>query len=109
MEMRARKRQKIVGTDDGSDSDERDKDWIPEENEADQIHSPVRDNDKSLPDDTEFDSTEGFKLIAAKSIKQSNHLIWTMFGQLMKNNKIVDRNKDRIYCIRCFENKKFKA
>lgn len=105
MDIRPRKKQKtIIETDD----DERDEDWIPEEEEGNQIHSPEHDKDKSLPDDSDFDSTDGFQLKVVKTVKQSNHLVWSMFGHLMKNNKIVDRVKNRIYCTKCFENKKFK-
>lgn len=108
MDMRPRKKQKTIIE---ANDDERDEDWVPEDDEEDanQMHSLHHDNDKSLPDETEFDSTEGFQLKIIKSMKQSNHLIWSMFGHLMKNNKIVDRVKDRIYCNNCFASKKFKA
>lgn len=65
-------------------------------------------SDTSLPDDCEFSSTEGFQLKPVKTMKQSTHLIWTMFGHLTKDNKKVDKVKDRIYCIKCFEKKDYK-
>lgn len=60
------------------------------------------------PDGLNFDSTEGFTLKTIKTMKQSHHVIWNHFGQLMKNGKVIDRIRDRVYCIACFEDKKFK-
>lgn len=109
---RLRKRKKpntIIESDDENNSDvERDRDWVPKDDETDRNQSNEGGNDTSLPEDTEFDSTEGFRLKTVKTMKQSNHLIWTMFGRLMKNDKNVDKVKDRVYCIKCFEKKKFK-
>lgn len=108
--LRGRKKRKsLVETDDEHDPVvEIDHDWVPDEDETEQIQASENDNDKSLPEDIEFDSTDGFKLKIVKAMKQSNHLIWNMFGQLLKNDKPVDRVKDRIYCNKCFEKKKFK-
>lgn len=83
-----------------------DADWSPDQDEREQLQTPA--NDTSLPEELEFDSTEGFNLKIIKSVKQSHHVIWSRFGILMKNGKAVDRVKDRIYCIACFEKKKFK-
>lgn len=109
-EKRRKKQNPIVECDTDDDdnirSAQNDPDWNPKEDEID--HHPTLDNDTSLPEDTEFDSTEGFRLKVIKNSKQSSHVIWNMFGQLNKNDKPIDRVKSRIYCIRCFEKKKFK-
>lgn len=84
-----------------------DADWSPDQEERDQLQTPAS-NDTSLPEELEFDSTEGFNLKTIKSVKQSQHIIWNRFGHLMKNGKTVDKVKDRVYCITCFEKKKFK-
>lgn len=110
--MRPRKKQRTtIESGDDERSMENDENWTPDEEEEARERDYIRslEHDKSLPDETEFDSTEGFQLKIVKSMKQSNHLIWSMFGYLMKNNKTVERVKDRIYCTKCFENKKFKA
>lgn len=114
--LRTRKKQKtIIESDDEYDLDaENDRDWLPDEDDDDDKIRKNRsslnsnENDTSLPDDCEFCSTEGFQLKAVKTKKQSSHLIWTMFGHLMKDNKIVDKVKGRLYCIKCFEKERFK-
>lgn len=83
-----------------------DTEWSANQDEREQIQTSP--SDTSLPEEIEFDSTEGFNLKTIKSVKQSHHVIWNRFGLLMKNGKIVDRVKERIYCITCFEKKKFK-
>lgn len=107
MDLRPRKKSKTTtdSDDENCGSAETDLEWTLEQNEA---NGAENDNDTSLPD-TEFDSTEGFRLKTVKCTKQSKHLIWNMFGHLMKNDKDVDKVKDRIYCIKCFEKKKFKG
>lgn len=59
-------------------------------------------------DQINFASMEGFTLKLTKRIKQLNHVVWNRYGQLMKNGKPVDRVKDRVYCITCFEKSTFK-
>lgn len=83
-----------------------DADWSPEDDEI--VDPSTSSNDTSLPEDEEFNSTDGFTLKVIKNVKQSHHVIWKRYGLLMKNGKIVDRVKDRIYCIACLEKKKFK-
>lgn len=83
-----------------------DTDWSANQIEREQIQTSP--SDTSLPEEIEFDSTEGFNLKTIKSVKQSHHVIWSRFGNLMKNGKIVERVKERIYCITCFEKKQFK-
>lgn len=97
MDLRPRKKSKTTtdSDDENCGSAETDLEWTLEQNEA---NGAENDNDTSLPD-TEFDSTEGFRLKTVKCTKQSKHLIWNMF----------DKVKDRIYCIKCFEKKKFKG
>lgn len=96
-----------VESDDEDSTASRDIDWSPDEDETNQIQTES-ENDTSLPEDVEFDSTEGFQLKKVKSMKQSNHIIWTMFGHLTKNDKNIHRVKDRIFCIKCFDKKRFK-
>lgn len=99
-------RKMVIESDDEVDQNEIvDSEWLPSDEENNQF-STSENNNTSLPDDLEFDSTEGFNLKPVKSMKQSNHLIWERFGVLMKNTKIVYR--DRIFCVNCFEKKKFK-
>lgn len=119
MTTRRTKKQRVsIESDDGVElNPEKDPNWVPEDdhdasngrrsNDAfDRRRSNDNSNDTSFPE--EFDSTEGFTLKTIKTVKQSNHQIWTMFGHLMKNNQNVDKVKDRVYCIKCFEKKKFK-
>lgn len=107
--MEYSKRRKIQN---GGEDSEKDPNWVPEEDETIQIQQTEGDNegddDSPLPDDIEFDSTEGFLLKPVKSSKQSNHMIWSLFGYLMKSGKNVKRVKDRIYCFKCFDKKQFK-
>lgn len=79
-----------------------DADWSPDELQTSA-------NDTSIPDELEFDTTDSFSLKTVKNVKRSHHVIWCRFGQLMKNDKIVDRLKDRFYCIACFEKNTFKG
>lgn len=58
--------------------------------------------------DIPFDTTSGFTLKIVKNYKMSKHPVWLMFGYLMKDDKIVKRVKDRFFCKRCFDKKKFK-
>lgn len=106
MDLRPRKKSKTAADsdDENGGSVETDREWMPEQNESNEA-----ENENETSPDTEFDSTEGFRLKNVKCTKQSKHLIWNMFGHLMKNDKFVDRVKDRIYCIKCFEKKKFKG
>lgn len=109
-----KKKKTIIESDDESNLNaENDPDWIPEdddETDRNRSNSDSNDNDTSLPEHSQFTSTEGFKVKAVKTTKQSTHLIWTMFGQLFNenNNKIVDQVKSRLYCINCFNDEKFK-
>lgn len=48
--------------------------------------------------DVSFDTTSGFTLKIIKKYKQSKHPVWFMFGYLMKDDKIVQRVKDRFFC-----------
>lgn len=108
----AKKKKTIVESDDEWNLDEQDLDWAPEDDDDDDKIRKNRpnssNNDTSLPDDCEFSSTEGFQLKTVKTKKQSSHLVWTMFGYLMKDNKKVDKVKERLYCVKCFEKEKFK-
>lgn len=103
--MRPRKKIRMSGDVDDltSNDDERDSEWLPENETNDSLN----ENDTSLPEN-EFNSTEGFSLNPVKGTKNSTHTIWSMFGVLVKNNKAVDKVKNRIYCIKCFEKKQFK-
>lgn len=76
--------------------------WVPDESEK----NP--ENDTSSPEALDFNTTEGFQLKTIKSLKQSNLAVWAYFGQLMRNGKPADRVTNRVYCIACFDNKKFK-
>lgn len=74
-------------------------------NDKDDDYLPLPDGedaDGTVPDEINFNSTDGFTLKTVKRFKQSNHAIWNRFGQLMKNGKGVDRVKDRVYCVACF-------
>lgn len=62
---RSRKKLKIIESDDDND-DIRDQDWTPGDDEISLLQSFTGDNDTSLPEDTEFDSTEGFQLKTVK-------------------------------------------
>lgn len=104
---RRKKQDSIIESDEeGATGIDNDTNWVLEAIDDDQHQ--VFEIETPLSDDSEFDSTEGFQLKTVKSSKQSNHRIWTRFGQLIKNEKTVASAKDRIYCISCFENKKFK-
>lgn len=106
--LRTRKRRKVVvESDDEHLDDELHREWEPFDSENDhQIFE--HDNDKSLPEEFDFDSTVGFQLKNIKSTKPSTHPIWFMYGNLMKDDKIVNKVKHRIYCKKCFEKQKFK-
>lgn len=97
----------IIESDEENETElENDPIWTPDDNDKEQ---PQCSNiDTSTPEDSAFDSTEGFRLKKVEASKQSNQLIWNLFGQLIKDEKPVTRVKDRIYCIRCFEKKTFK-
>lgn len=109
--LRPRKKQKKIIESDGDNGSDDDMDWVPGQEEQEQegggeVQTP--ENNTSASEIHEFDTTEGFQLKAVKSMKNSNHLIWTMFGSLMRNDKIVEIRRNYLYCIRCFNNKKFK-
>lgn len=56
--LRPRKKQKKVAQHDTDEENSSDVDWSPEADETNQIQAPDDENDKSLPEDIEFDSTE---------------------------------------------------
>lgn len=113
--MSRKRKNAIIESDDENFDDSRDRDWTPDDDDGETSissrNSSVGDRqnelDTSVPED-DFNSTDGFNLKVIKSMKQSNHLIWSMFGNLLKDGKIVDKVKHRIYCIKCFEKKRFK-
>lgn len=105
-----RKKQRIIieSDDESNSADTRDQDWTPDD-EYDENHRNCSNGiDTSLPEEIEFDSTAGFKLKIIKKMKQSNHLVWIHFGYLMKDDKIVKKVEKKIYCVKCFDEKKFK-
>lgn len=72
-----------------------------------QTTSNTADN-VSVSDDLPFDTTAGFQLKIIKTYRSSNHPVWLMFAYLMKDQKIVNRVKDRFFCKKCFDKKRFK-
>lgn len=67
------------------------------------IHT-IEDDDGGIS----FSTTAGFTLKIIKNHKMSKHPVWLMFGNLMKDDKLVVRVKDRFFCKKCFDKKKFK-
>lgn len=101
------RRRIIIESDDDDDAEFRINECIADDVECDEFSTSANE-DKSLQDDLGFDATEGFDLKPMKATKLSQHPIWKRFGVLMKTGKPVDRLKDRIFCVVCFENEKFK-
>lgn len=66
------------------------------------------DNDVSNPDNLPFNTTAGFSLKIVKNYKSSKHPVWLMYGYLMREQKVINRVRDRVFCKKCFDKKKFK-
>lgn len=56
---------------------------------------------------TDFDPTNTLRI--STKTKRSNHPIWNIFGILQKGGQIIAKAKDRIFCRKCFEDKKLKG
>lgn len=70
------------------------------------------ENSSNIPEDetnVSFDTTTGFTLKILKCINQSKHPVYSLVGQLMKADKIVPRVKDKLYCLRCFNQNTYKG
>lgn len=70
------------------------------------INTP--DDADSTSDNLPFNTTAGFSLKIVKTYKSSKHPVWLMYGYLMKEDKAVNRVKDRFFCKKCFDKEKFK-
>lgn len=57
-------------------------------------------------DASDFDPTKHLRLNTKN--KRSNHPIWDLYGVLLKDGREVSKAKSRIFCKRCFEQKKIK-
>lgn len=69
------------------------------------------ENSSSIPDDESnlsFDTTTGFTLKIIKCINQSKHPVYSLVGQLMSGDKVVNRVKDKLYCLKCFNQNTYK-
>lgn len=90
--------------------------WTPANDELQNrsIDSTLEDSNSVLQasmddsSDLPFDTTSGFNLKIIKQYKMSKHPIWLMFGCLMRDDKPVQRVKDKFFCKHCFNKKKFK-
>lgn len=117
---RAKKQVSSLCENDGSDenvSNGSGDEWTPDEEAIvdDRSNSTMEDSQNSLHtlDDTDnseldFSTTAGFSLKIIKNHKMSKHPVWLMFGYLLKDNKLVVRVKDKFFCKKCFDKKKFK-
>lgn len=58
-------------------------------------------------DNGSIDLTANLKIQTSKK-NRSSHPIWDMFGNLEKNGKVLEKAKNRIFCVHCFRKKKMK-
>lgn len=108
-----------IDSDDGDFSNGSDEEWCPNSKKSDRKNANISSEDsrseQSTPDDEPstsvdlpFKTTTGFNLKIVKTYKSSKHPVWLMFGYLMREEKIINRVKDRFFCKKCFDKEKFK-
>lgn len=86
-----------------------DEEWTPRE--VRDSPSADSENSSNIPDEDmnmTFDTTTGFTLSILKCFNQSKHPVYSLFGRLKKANKMILRVKDRLFCLKCFNEDKFK-
>lgn len=96
--------------------DEFDENQIPSDNDMDtnKEENPQCQSNISAEENLEvfgltsedFDPTSNLQINTKK--KRSSHPIWGMYGILQKHGKMIEKAKDRIFCVRCFAGKKIK-
>lgn len=85
--------------------------WTPGAESTKNSTSIESDSSSIVPEDETnltFDTTTGFTLKILKGYNNSKHPVYSLCGRLMKANKIIKRVMDKVFCLKCFNENRFK-
>lgn len=89
-----------------------DEEWTPSNSNTKKTCGTDSENSSNIPEDEanlSFDTTTGFTLKILKCINQSKHPVYSLVGQLMSADKVVSRVKEKLYCLKCFNQNTYKG
>lgn len=106
-------RKNLAESDDenGNYSRRSDEEWAPDGESSRNSTGIDSEHSSIIPEDeinVTFDTTTGFTLKIVKFFNQSKHPVYSLYGRLMKANVMIHRVKDRFFCLKCFNENKFK-
>lgn len=97
---------------DGDFSNGSSEEWTPGDENTKNSTTIDSENSSIIPEDgtnLTFDTTTGFSLKILKGYNRSKHPVYSLFGQLLKANKTINRVKDKVFCLKCFNENTFKG